>query len=144
MNGWMNEWTNKKEIGRVWGISKIITRSHILCYARIHRAQHIIALMANFFFNDTIRLHSRSLREKDTLGRVQRNLPTGFLYFPSQPRRGHSRYVTFSTGQMQCTCVIFLLEKPIGNSEFRVLRGRSSHVGIPCPATAKIPETQKL
>lgn len=45
--------------------------SHTLCYGRrTHRTQHIVAQMTKMYSNDTVRLHNRLLREKDTLARI--------------------------------------------------------------------------
>lgn len=64
-------------------------------------SQHIVAITPKIYYNDKIRSHSTSIRGKDTLGRVWRNLPIGFVYFPCQPRTGTPGVLPFLTVKTQ-------------------------------------------
>lgn len=64
-------------------------------------SQNIVAIIPKLYYNDTIRSHSTSISGKDTLGRVWRNLPIGFVYFPCQPRTGTPGVLPFLTMKTQ-------------------------------------------
>lgn len=64
-------------------------------------SQNIVAIIPTMYYNDTIRSHSTSISGKDTLGRVWRNLPMGFVQFPCRPRTGTPGVLPFLTVKTQ-------------------------------------------
>lgn len=103
--------------------------THILWFARrTHRTQHTVAQMARIYYSNPARLHSRSLGRGDTLASACRNTCMGFIYFPSQPRREHTRRLSLSQKwKFNSMCLMFLPGKRIWDPEFRAFHGNWSH-----------------